>query len=291
MLAGHIQFHMSTTTHTITGINDLGAIVTITRPDGEPMGNINTRAILYRQKVDKSKLILQATQLLNGDVVVVHPNTKEAEQQMEMMCRNFPVFVVKYLSEVMKVPDQYVKKLADRGLDSSKLEELPDCTWSIDEEGTFILETPASRASANALDEWEQQSWVLDIEGLQSNKKTRNFTNPTSAFNFEDGVSINTIHQKNVQFAEGSEEEDEVQEVDKSGKPVMKKSMGINLPSDNEEEEEEEEKDSPTTVKDASVPHTNAKKRGILKKATAPGNKNSSGSSDDGDDGHASMAG
>ncbi len=79
-IQGHLNFHLSSTSITLHGINTLDALEILCNPaDKKTIAKFTLRDLLYRIKLaSKVPLFLQLSQCSMGEVYAVIPNTPEA---------------------------------------------------------------------------------------------------------------------------------------------------------------------------------------------------------------------
>ena len=80
-IQGHLNYHLSSTSVTLNGIEDLDASEIVRNPTtGMKLARVSLRDMLYKlQLSNKSPLFLQLSQRSSGEVDAVIPNTAEAE--------------------------------------------------------------------------------------------------------------------------------------------------------------------------------------------------------------------
>ncbi len=78
---GHLNFHLSSTSITLTGIDVLDAAEYLRNPVGKTIVRLTLRDLLYRITLESNApLFLQLSQRVTGEVDGAIPNTPEAEQ-------------------------------------------------------------------------------------------------------------------------------------------------------------------------------------------------------------------
>jgi hypothetical protein len=86
-IQGHLNCHLSSTSITIHGIDNLDAAETLRNlANGSKIACFSLQDMLYRiQLVNKAPLFLQLSQRASGEVEAVIPNTPEAKLMAERM--------------------------------------------------------------------------------------------------------------------------------------------------------------------------------------------------------------
>ncbi len=86
-IQGHLNFHLSPTSITIHGIDNLDAAETLRNlANGSKITHLSLRDMLYCiQLENKSPLFLQLSQHTSGEVDAIIPNTPEAELMAKRM--------------------------------------------------------------------------------------------------------------------------------------------------------------------------------------------------------------
>ena len=86
-IQGHLNYHLSSTSITIHGIDNLDAAETLRNTaNGSKIARFSLRDMLYRIKMENgSPLFLQLSQRSSGEVDAVIPNTPEAKLMAEQI--------------------------------------------------------------------------------------------------------------------------------------------------------------------------------------------------------------
>ncbi len=86
-IQGHLNFHLSSTSVMINGIDNLDALEVLRNAaDKRAIATFTLRDLLYRIRLDSNApLFLQLSQRSTGKVDAVIPNTPEAETMAERM--------------------------------------------------------------------------------------------------------------------------------------------------------------------------------------------------------------
>ena len=194
-IQGHLNFHLSSMSTTINGIDDLDASETVRNPkNGMVIAKLSLRDMLYKIVLsNKSPLFLQLSQRSSGEVDAVIPNTPEAESLAERINVQVAAWCHFYWKDTNKGGDRFFKKLSERAFNSHLIHEISDCTWDAKEQA---VTSPRSLSEMSAVYEFESLDWVQNI--VQTDLQTkRKHVDPTAAFNFEEDFSVGTIHGRN----------------------------------------------------------------------------------------------
>jgi hypothetical protein len=212
----HINYHASMIVDKLAGVNDLNAKADIkdARDPTKTVCTMTLRDCLYNfWKMENGSSLFgeihQAGPM--GNVEVVIPNTKEAEDMLVMMNKHFACYFVNYLKD-LKVDEDFIQTIAGRGLELTLLHEVNDCKW--DSEKKELL-TPEDIAGGEE-DELEEETWYVDhvAKFMENNKqanKKKQYAAPEALFNLDDEHSCKTINQKNDKEYEWVDGEDVLQ--------------------------------------------------------------------------------
>ena len=194
-IQGHLNFHLSSTSITINGIDDLDASEIIRNPTtGSKIARVSLRDMLYKiHLANKSLLFLQLSQRPSREVDAVIPNTPEAENLAERINVQVAAWCHFYWKDTNKGGERFFKKLSERAFNCHLIHEISECTWDAKEQE---VTSPRSLSEMSALYEFESLDWVQNIVQADSHGKKKH-VDPTAAFNFEDDFSVGTIHGKN----------------------------------------------------------------------------------------------
>ena len=276
-ITGHLSFMLSSTTVTIDGIEDINAVSVLTNPHNNAViASKSVRDMLYRIKLTSGgPLFLQVYQRSNGDVEGVIPNTAEAETKAEMIKRNVAAFCT-FLWKDEGLPDAFVKKLVERGMDARRVHAIGLCTW---DKKNQVLTTPDDQSDAEAIREFENQDWVKAL--VQANNSTathvtkKQYVDPNAAFPFSDDFSVGTIHGNKAT----APRPETLTTHAADGTPILH--LGRKEVIDVDTEQDDSSVASNHTTKGTEAHPTNAGKRDDIT-AVDESNDGSSGSSDEG---------
>lgn len=274
---GHLSYHMSVTSVCIDGIEDINAIAVLTNPHNNAViASKSVRDMLYRIKLQGGgPLFLQVYQRSNGDVEAVIPNTAEAETKGEMIKRNVAAFCT-FLWTDEGLPEAFVKKLVERGMNARRIHDICKCTW---DKKNQVLTTPDDRSDADAIREFENQDWVKDLVQVTNSNTThstkKQHVDPNAAFPFQDDFSVGTIHANKA----ATPRSETLTTHAADGTPILH--LGRKEVIDVDAEQEESSVASTQTTKGTEAHPTNARKCDD-NTAVDESNDGSSGSSDEG---------
>jgi len=197
-IQGHLNFHLSSTSIAINGIDDLDASEIVRNPTtGVKITRVSLRDMLYKIVLsNKSPLFLQLSQRPSGEVDAVIPNTPEAENLAERINVQVAAWCHFYWKDTNKGGDRFFKKLSERAFNGHLIHEISECTWDAKEQA---VTSPRSLSEMSAVYEFESLDWVQNFVQADSHSKKKH-VDPTAAFNFEDEFSVGTIHGKNEAF-------------------------------------------------------------------------------------------
>jgi hypothetical protein len=197
-IQGHLNFHLSSTSIAINGIDDLDASEIVRNPTtGVKITRVSLRDMLYKIVLsNKSPLFLQLSQRPSGEVDAVIPNTPEAENLAERINVQVAAWCHFYWKDTNKGGDRFFKKLSERAFNGHLIHEISECTWDAKEQA---VTSPRSLSEMSAVYEFESLDWVQNFVQADSHSKKKH-VDPTATFNFEDEFSVGTIHGKNEAF-------------------------------------------------------------------------------------------
>jgi hypothetical protein len=97
-MQGHLNFHLSSTSITINGINNLDASEILRNTSsGKKITKVSLRDMLYHLTLESgSPLFLQLSQRPSGKVDAVIPNTPEAEMKAERINHQVTAWCINY---------------------------------------------------------------------------------------------------------------------------------------------------------------------------------------------------
>ena len=128
---GHLNYHLSSTSVAINGIEDLDASEIVRNPTtGMQVARVSLRDMLYKIKLsNKSPLFLQLSQRPSGEVDAVVPNTAKAESMSERINVQVAAWCHYYWRETNKGGERFFKKLEERAFNAHLNHEVSECIW------------------------------------------------------------------------------------------------------------------------------------------------------------------
>jgi hypothetical protein len=194
-IQGHLNFHLSSTSVTINGIEDLDASEIVHNPTtGMTVARVSLRNMLYKIKLsNKSPLFLQLSQRPSGEVNAIIPNMPKAEIMAKRINVQVAAWCHYYWKDTNKGGERFFKKLAERAFNAHLNHEVSKCAWNATEQ---VVTSLRSVSEMSAVYEFKSLDWVKNIVKANHNS-TKKHVDPTAAFNFEEDFSVGTIHGKN----------------------------------------------------------------------------------------------
>ncbi len=130
-IQGHLNFHLSSISTTIHGINNLDAAETLRNlANGSKIARFSLRDMLYRiQLENKSPLFLQLRQHALGEVDAVIPNTPEAKLMAERMNVQIAAWCHFYWKSTNPGGERFYQKLSDQAFNQVMLHKISKCEW------------------------------------------------------------------------------------------------------------------------------------------------------------------
>jgi hypothetical protein len=134
-IPGHLNFHLSSTSITFNGIDDLNAYKVLRNMvNGSKIARISLRNMLYHiQLATKLPLFLQLSQRSSGEVDAIIPNMSEDE----LMAKQINVQVMAWCHYYWKARNpgrgRFYRKLSDRAFSQVLLHEISECVQNAKE--------------------------------------------------------------------------------------------------------------------------------------------------------------
>jgi hypothetical protein len=198
-IQGHLNFHLSTTSITIDGIDTLDTSEVLRNPaDRTAIAKLTLRDLLYRIHLElKTPLFLQLSQRTTGEVNAVIPNTPEAKTMAEKMKVQIAAWCHFYWRDTNPGAEGFYRKLSDRAFNQTLRHEISACSWDA---ATMVVTSPRAQTEMAAIAKFEQQDWVQQLTGgdKPTNGAAKQHVNPNVAFPFDDDFSVGTIHGANA---------------------------------------------------------------------------------------------
>jgi hypothetical protein len=203
-MQGHLNFHLSSTSLTIHGIDNLDALEALCNSTGRKrIVKVSLRDMLYRIQLESgSPLFLQLSQRPSGEVDAVIPNTPEAEMKAERINHNVAAWCINYWKDNNPGGASFFKKLAGKAFCQVQLHEVSKCTW---DSATQTVTSPHAQSDMEAVVEFKNQDWVQDfLKGTPIPGATKPHMDPNVAFPFQNDFSVGTIHGANIRPTNGA---------------------------------------------------------------------------------------
>jgi hypothetical protein len=129
-IQGHLNYHLSSTSITLNGIDMLDALEYLQTPAGKSIMHLTLRDLLYRITLENNApLFLQLSQHSSGEVNAVIPNMAEAELMAKRINVQIAVWCYFYWKYTNPGAEKFYRKLLDRAFSQVLLHEIGDCTW------------------------------------------------------------------------------------------------------------------------------------------------------------------
>jgi hypothetical protein len=130
-IQGHLNFHLSSTSITFDGIDNLDASEVLRNAaDKTAITKLTLRDLLYRIRLESNApLFLQLSQRTTGEVDAVIPNTPEAESLAEKMKVQIAAWCHFYWQDTNPGAERFYRKLSDRAFNQVLRHEISSCTW------------------------------------------------------------------------------------------------------------------------------------------------------------------
>ncbi len=192
-IQGHLNYHLSSTSITLNGINMLDASEYLQNPAGKSIVRLTLQDLLYRITLEnKAQLFLQLSQRSSGEVDAVIPNTAEVELMAEQMNVQIAAWCHFYWKDTNPGAEKFYCKLSDRAFSQVLLHKIGDCTWDL---ALKAVTSPSAQSEMSAIAEFEQQNWVkLLTQDSRDQRPKKAHVDPNAAFPFQDDFSVGTIH-------------------------------------------------------------------------------------------------
>ncbi len=215
-IQGHLNFHLSSTSITIHGIDNLDAAETLRNSaNGSVITRLLLRVMLYQiQLENKAPLFLQLSQRASEQVDAVIPNTPEAELPAKKMNVQIATWCHFYWKSMNPGGERFYKKLSDRVFNQVMLHKIGKCEW---DGKTMTVTLPTSRSELLEVIQFKNQYWVKNLAQANSSPPKKHFVNPNAAFPIQDDFSVGTIHgtkAKAPSREQGADESDVIKIID-----------------------------------------------------------------------------
>jgi hypothetical protein len=153
-MQGHLNFHLSSTSITINGIDHLDALeVLCNTTSGKKNTKVSLRVMLYCLTLEGgSPLFLQLSQHPSGKVDAVIPNTPETETKAECINHQVAAWCINYWKDINPGGNSFFWKLASKAFCQVLLHEVSNCTWDLT---TPTVTSPHAQIEMAAVAEFE----------------------------------------------------------------------------------------------------------------------------------------
>ncbi len=130
-MQGHLNFHLSSTSTTINGIDHLDTSEVLRNAaNGSRISKVSLRDMLYCLTLEGgSPLFLQLSQQPSGNVDAVIPNTPEVETKAEQINHQVAAWCINYWKDTNPGGTSFFWKLASKAFCQVLLHEVSECTW------------------------------------------------------------------------------------------------------------------------------------------------------------------
>jgi hypothetical protein len=158
-IQGHLNYHLSSTSILLNGIDMLDASEYLCNPaNGRSIVQLTLCDLLYRITLEnKTPLFLQLSQWPSGEVDAIIPNTAEAELMAERMNVQIAAWCHFYWKDLNLGAKRIYRKLLDRAFSQVLFHEIGNCTW---DPNLKAVTSPSAQSEMSAIAEFEQQDWV-----------------------------------------------------------------------------------------------------------------------------------
>jgi hypothetical protein len=199
-MQGHLNFHLSSTSLVLNGINKLDATeILCNTANSSTIAKVTLWELLYRLCLKNgSPLFLQLTQRPSAEANAVIPTTPEAELKAEKINQQVAAWCQNYWMESSPGGMAFYCKLANCAFSQVLLHEVHECSW---DSANQTVTSPRGQSEAVDVAEFENQDWVKDIlngDSFGEKRSSKAYANPNVAFSFEDNFSTGTIHGTNT---------------------------------------------------------------------------------------------
>jgi hypothetical protein len=181
-MQGHLNFHLSSTSITINGIDNLDVLEILhNTSSGTKITKVSFRDMLYRLMLESSSpLFLQLSQWPSGKVDALIPNTPEAEMKVECINHQVAAWCINYWKDTNPGGNSFFRKLAGKAFWQVLLHKVNDCSWDL---STQTVTSPHAQSQMAVVADFENQDWVRDIIQATSNPMTEKaYIDPNIAF-------------------------------------------------------------------------------------------------------------
>jgi hypothetical protein len=202
-IQGHLNFHLSSKSITINGIDNLDASEILQNAaNGSKIAHLSLQNMLYCiQLANKSPLFLQLSQCSSGEVDAVIPNTQEAELMAKRINAQVAAWCHFYWKATNPGRKRFYRKFSDKEFSQVLLHEINKCMWD-----TMSVTPPNAQSELSAVKEFKNQDWVKNIAQVEQTNLTTKHVDPNAAFPFQDDFLVRNIHGKNMAVQSNKQE-------------------------------------------------------------------------------------
>jgi hypothetical protein len=167
-MQGHLNYHLRSTSITITGIDHLDALEVLRNgTSGKRLTKVSLKDMLFHLSLeDGSPLFLQLSQRPSGKVDAVIPNTPEAETKAEGINHQVAAWCINYWNDTNPGGNSFFRKLASKAFCQVLLHEVIKCTWDL---ATQTVTSSHTQTEMAVVTEFKSQDWVQFL--LQATSK------------------------------------------------------------------------------------------------------------------------
>jgi hypothetical protein len=161
-IQGHLNFHLSSTSITIHGIDLLDTSEVLRNAaDRTAITKLTLRNLLHCIRLkSKAPLFLQLSQRTTGKVDAVIPNTPEAETMVEKMKMQIAAWCHFYWQDTNPGAERFYRKLSNRTFNQVLRHKISACSWDA---VTKVVTTPRAQIENAAIAEFKQQDWMQQL--------------------------------------------------------------------------------------------------------------------------------
>jgi hypothetical protein len=155
-MQGHLNFHLSSTSITINGINNLDASEILRNTSSrKKITKVSLRDMLYRLMLESgSPIFLQSSQRPSGKVDTVIPNTPEAEMKVERINHQVAACCINYWKDTNPGRNSFFRKLAGKAFCQVLLHKVNNCSW---DSATQTVTSPHAQSEMAAVADFENR--------------------------------------------------------------------------------------------------------------------------------------
>jgi hypothetical protein len=212
----HLNFHLSSTSITIHGTDNLDAAETLRiLANGSAIARLLLRDMLYQiQLENKAPLFLQLSQCASRQVDALIPNTPEAELLAKEMNVQIAAWCHFYWKSTNPGGERFHKKLSNHAFNQVMLHKIGKCEWDKKDNDSDIANIKIRAIRSNQIQKSRLGQEPCPSQLQPTQKK---IVDPNAAFPFQDDFSIRRIHGTNAKAPsreQGADKSDVIEIVD-----------------------------------------------------------------------------